>query len=237
MLNSKIKKKSIFFLFNVILLIIFLGFNLSNYVDPKNLLFILILMLITDFLLLLSIFSKKTFGEIFDLLTFLTNFSIFLMIIVTFVVFTSKVDGSSMEPTLKNHKRVYIYKIRNDVKVDNVVVYKDTFNDVFIVKRVVAIKDDIISVAYNEENKPYILINDVEYRNKYDERYYMDLKGKLYLAIKDEPYKVLEDEFLLLGDNEELSRDGRHIGISSYKYLIGKVIGDFKWIKIQDTNK
>lgn len=232
-------KKSLFSIFNFALVFLGIYFGVTNFLIRDQIVVILSLIFVTNILILI-IKSKKSFlRDFLDILTFLTNTLVFLLIINNFVLFTSKVDGSSMEPTIVEDERLYINKFLINVEIDDIVVYKS--NPDYIVKRVAGLAGDYIAVK-GESNGDfityYLYINNIKHQNSYGQFYEISIFDTLYDdKFFNEGYQLKENEIFLLGDNAPRSNDSRQMGILDYKYVVGKRIGKRKWIKIIDTNK
>lgn len=130
---------------------------------------------------------------------------------------TVTVDGVSMEPLLysgdsvKVKKNVYSEKLKiNDiVVVDN--IDNEYFQDVKLVKTVVAIEGDTISIRNN-----HLYINDVDMN-----------KTAVCITLKDntttDTYTLQKGEFYVLGENRGQSDDSSVFGIVNQDNLYGKV--------------
>ncbi|HHT55360.1 MAG TPA: signal peptidase I [Acholeplasma sp.] len=201
--------------------------NYTNFVNKNNVLLIYGLLL-SSFIALFFIKDKaKLRNEIIDFLTFIINTFVFLLTITTFFIMPARVDGKSMLPTYEDGDRVFVNMYNIKIERDNVVVYK--LDNELIIKRVVAVKGDIISIEKVEnENEYYLKINDEIYLNEYDQHYIMKANNKLYQQIVDNDNNELileEGQFILLGDNALNSSDSRNSGISTFDKMVGKVMG------------
>ena len=202
--------------------------NYTNFVNKNNVLLIYGL-LISSFITLFFIKDKaKLRNEIIDFITFIFNTFVFLLTITTFLIMPARVDGESMLPTYEHGDRVFVNMFNIKVEKDDVVVYK--LDNTLIIKRVVAGKDDIISIERVEDGDGYYLkINDEIYLNEYNQHYLLKPQNdfKLYQQIVDNNNQLIleEGEFILLGDNALNSSDSRRSGISTIDNIVGKVMG------------
>lgn len=202
--------------------------NYTNFVNKNNVLLIYGLLL-SSFIALFFIKDKaKLRNEIIDFLTFIINTFVFLLTITTFFIMPARVDGESMLPTYEDGDRVFVNMYNIKIERDNVVVYK--LDNELIIKRVVAVKGDIISIEKVEnENEYYLKINNEIYLNEYKQHYIMKANNgsKLYQQIVDNNNELIleEGEFILLGDNALNSSDSRNSGISTFDKMVGKVMG------------
>lgn len=154
------------------------------------------------------------------------NYSYILIITViilirTYIVTPIRVNGTSMYPTLKQNEIMILNKIGLKSGIDrfDIVVVKTDNNR--IIKRVIGLPGE--SVMY-EDGKLYI-------NGKYVEDSYSLSKTKDFdnIVLKD-------DEYFVLGDNREVSKDSRMIGPVKKEQILGKtrlVIFPFTKIRIE----
>ena len=154
------------------------------------------------------------------------NYSYILIITViilirTYIVTPIRVNGTSMYPALKQNEIMILNKIGLKSGIDrfDIVVVKTDNNR--IIKRVIGLPGE--SVMY-EEGKLYINGKCVE------DSYSLS-------STKDFDNIVLkEDEYFVLGDNREVSKDSRMIGPVKKEQILGKtrlVIFPFTKIRIE----
>ena len=132
------------------------------------------------------------------------------LLVINFGVMTSNV-GQSMEPTLASGDRVLtnrlIYKL-TDPKRGDLVVFKPNGNEKshYYIKRVVGLPGETIQII---DGFIYIdgevLVEDI----KFDK---ME-----YAGIAEDPIKLGNDEFFVLGDNRNASEDSRNAEIGMIK--------------------
>lgn len=154
------------------------------------------------------------------------NYSYVLIIIVillirTYIVTPIRVNGTSMYPTLKQNEIMILNKIGLKSGIDrfDIVVVKTDNNR--IIKRVIGLPGE--SVMY-EDGKLYI-------NGKYVEDSYSLSETKDFDNIV-----LKEDEYFVLGDNREVSKDSRIIGPVNKEQILGKtrlVIFPFTKIRIE----
>jgi signal peptidase I len=157
----------------------------------------------------------------------------------------TNVEGKSMESTLVDGERVLMYHFnympeRNDVVIVHITDrYLDTsgrqvntsseYDDqdqVYFVKRVVAVPGDTVTFEEIDQTETYhILINGVVYQNQYFQIYEVDNAGRLkMLSYLDQDNKLRENQYFAFGDNESFSYDSRNIGAIHKEDMIGKAI-------------
>lgn len=133
-----------------------------------------------------------------------------VVLIRTFLITPAAVSGSSMESTLNNHDLVIInklvYRIKPIERFDIVVVNNDKDND-RIIKRVIGLPNE--TVEY-KDNKLYINGKLIETKLSFE---YTD----------DFKVETKEDEYFVLGDNRDVSKDSRMLGSFNKKDIVGRV--------------
>ena len=133
-----------------------------------------------------------------------------VLLIRTFLITPAAVSGSSMESTLNNHDLVIInklvYRIKPIERFDIVVVNNDEDND-RIIKRVIGLPNETIEY---KDNKLYINGKLIETKLSFE---YTD----------DFKVETKEDEYFVLGDNRDVSKDSRMLGSFNKKDIVGRV--------------
>ena len=215
----------------ILMVIFFTMFNVSNIVTISRVSIIISGLVGSTILIMINhIKFTKVIKDISEIISFVLITVSIIMIITTYIVFSSIVKGSSMDPTLKNGQRLYISVFNYQVKIDDVIIYNEkTIND-YIVKRVVAKENDVLSTnkVISEDNNLIeyrLMINGIAYQNSNNEYYRLNQNDELYRLISETSYQLEKDEFIALGDNERRSADSRRFGIFNVDKLIGKVIG------------
>ena len=123
------------------------------------------------------------------------------------------VSGHSMDYTLHDRQGIWVNHLPwNNYHRGDIVVLR--VNGIRIVKRIVAVggdtvefKEDDLYINGKKVNEPYV--TDANYN-----------KGILAQKVKLE-----KDEFIVLGDNRDVSNDSRYFGVVQRKDIIGKVLG------------
>mgnify|MGYP003367157070 FL=1 len=146
--------------------------------------------------------------------------SIYLLIIVmvilirTFLITPVRVNGSSMDPTLKNGEIMILNKIKynnNDIKRFDIVVIK--MDKELLIKRVIGLPNEEVKYV---DNKLYI-------NNEYVEETF--LNEGVYttnFSLSDiNLEKIPENCYLVLGDNREVSLDSRTFGCFTKDKILG----------------
>ncbi len=138
---------------------------------------------------------------------------ILVHIMMNYIIRPIHVVGDSMSPTLKNGQYAiscaFIAKFLTIQRGDIVIAYDDKMFHEHVIKRVIAVPNDRI---YCEDDQVYINGEVI------DEPY---LKGDLVEVIRSlgesftEDFQEItlgEDEYWLMGDNRQVSKDSRDVG-------------------------
>ena len=114
----------------------------------------------------------------------------------------SRVDGQSMEPTLKNGQPVAYLRFGRDYKLGDIIAIKMTSGESYV-KRIAGMPGDIIEVK-----------DGALYRNgeQVTEDYIGNSVTKSQKGVVKYPYTVPEGSYWVLGDNREHSTDSRTCG-------------------------
>ena len=133
-----------------------------------------------------------------------------VVLIRTFLVTPAIVDGASMDDTLKDGQLVLINKLIyriDDIKRFDIVVVSNKEEKDKIIKRVIGMPKEKIEY---KNNKLYINDRLVETNIKFkDTEDFITTTGK--------------GEYLVLGDNRPVSKDGRVLGNFTKKEILGRV--------------
>ncbi|UXR70093.1 MULTISPECIES: signal peptidase I [unclassified Staphylococcus] len=161
-------------------------------------------------------------------------------LLYTFIIRPYNVQGDSMDPTLKDGDRLIVNKIGKTLgHLDNgnvIVFHADESAD--YVKRIIGkpgdhveYKNDQLYLNGKKVDEPYLAYN-------LKHKTYDEITGPLNsqdLQGSDGKYKIPKDKYLVLGDNREVSKDSRTIGLIDKDQIVGKVslrfwpVSDFKF--------
>lgn len=142
------------------------------------------------------------------------------LIITNFVASHTKVDGSSMESTLEDGDDIIVEKfsyLTKDPERYDIIVFHQSDTENYI-KRVIALPGERIQIT---EGKIYI-----------NDRAVFDAYGNTKMedgGIAEKPIKLGEDEYFVLGDNRNASKDSRDkaVGVIKREQIIGKA-----WLRV-----
>lgn len=152
-----------------------------------------------------------------------------VLLVRSFIVTPGLVNGSSMEPTLHNNELVLINKIGLNKGIDRYDIVVVKYENSTIIKRVIGLPYE--TVEYIDDT---LYIDGKEVNTKVDFEYTKDFK-----------LTAGKNEYIVLGDNRNISKDSRIIGPVKERDIIGKVdlvlfpfskFGKVKWGNIMIGN-
>ncbi len=169
--------------------------------------------------------------EIRDWIVAIAIAVILALLIRNFVFTLVKVQGASMQPTLKENDRLYVNRFFYSPQRGDVIIFKPASDpDRPYVKRVIATEGDTLYIDF-ETGDVYVNgeVIDEPYINNPTTRsgeYIMDLiaEGKYG---PDSPIVIEKDKVFVMGDNRNNSRDSREIGQIPEDEFIGGAVFRF----------
>lgn len=133
-----------------------------------------------------------------------------VLIIRTFIVTPAIVDGASMDYTLEDGQLVFInkfvYNIKDVERFDIVVLNNEEDND-RIIKRIIGLPNETI-----EYNNNQLYVNGKLVEQNYEVE-----------ATEDFTVVTKENEYFVLGDNRDVSKDSRMLGNFNKEDIVGRV--------------
>lgn len=148
---------------------------------------------------------------LYDLIFYAVLIFVCIYIIPNFVLQRTIVDGSSMADTLQNGEHLYVEKIsyRFDAldRFDIIVFYPyGRENEEYYVKRIIGLPGETVQIIDSE-----IYINGELLEEDYGKEEIED-PGRAA-----EPITLAEDEYFVLGDNRNISKDSRTYEVGNVK--------------------
>ncbi len=167
--------------------------------------------------------KKKRFNNLMELaVCFLIAF-VASYLIIHFVAQRTYVDGNSMYPTLKNKDNLIVEKLSyrfSEIERFDIVVFphydEERGGEVNYIKRVIGLPGETVQI---KDGEIYIngekLEEDYGYYSNAQLMYGFDAEKEIYIG---------EDEYFVLGDNRNNSKDSRKIGCISKDIIIGQAV-------------
>ncbi|MDF2944330.1 MAG: hypothetical protein K0S01_3188 [Herbinix sp.] len=150
-------------------------------------------------------------GFIYDLIFYAVLIFVCIYILPNFVIQRTIVDGSSMADTLLDGDHLYVEKLsyRFDAldRFDIIVFYPyGRENEEYYVKRIIGLPGETVQIKGSD-----IYINDEILEEHYGKEPIED-PGRA-----SEPITLGEDEFFVMGDNRNVSKDSRYEEVGNVK--------------------
>lgn len=171
---------------------------------------------------------NRVLKEILSTSIYLLVVLLLTYLVITFVGQRTRVNGSSMEPTLQNEDNLIVDKISyrfHDPERYDIIVFPFKYKPkTYYIKRIIGLPGETVMI--DAEGTIYI---DGEVL---DESYGKEVilnPGRAY-----EPITLAEDEYFVLGDNRNDSSDSRVEEVGNIKR--GDIIGR-AWMRIFPFNK
>ncbi len=161
---------------------------------------------------------KGALKEAFGFLCYLVLVLLLTFLVVEFVGQRTVVSGSSMEATLTDGDNLIVdklsYRFKEPERFDIVVFEYQKEENTFYIKRVIGLPGETVQIA--EDGTIYI--NGKELEESYGREVIKD--G----GIATELIQLKEDEYFVLGDNRNCSRDSRdhEVGPVKKSWMLGK---------------
>ncbi len=166
---------------------------------------------------------KGALKEAFGFLCYLVVVLLLTFLVVEFVGQRTVVSGSSMEETLTDGDNLIvdkiIYRFGEPRRFDIIVFEYQKEENTFYIKRVIGLPGETVQIA--EDGTIYI--NGEELEESYGRAIMKDA------GIAREPIQLKEDEYFVLGDNRNCSRDSRDSEVGPVKrdWILGKA-----WLRV-----
>ena len=125
----------------------------------------------------------------------------------------AKVDGNSMQPTLKDNDIILYYKSKKNIKRFDIIIFKRN-NNLFI-KRVIGLPGD--SIKYIDST---LYVND----NPIEEDFQKSITNDFNISDITSSDVIPNNKLFVLGDNRLFSTDGRSFGFIDINDVNGIMI-------------
>jgi len=158
--------------------------------------------------------------ELLSLIIYIGIVVLLCYFIINFVGTRSKVDGSSMEPTLSDNDNLWVDKLSytfGDPKRFDVIIFNYD-EDTTYVKRIIGLPGETVRIDQNGN----IYINEQLLKEDYGK----EVIHSTNLGRASQPVVLGEDEYFVLGDNRNNSSDSRwsDVGNVHRDDILGKVV-------------
>jgi signal peptidase I len=184
----------------------------------------------SDFLALAWLFCylhkhmiKNFFIFLFELIKIVVISLVIIVPIRYFLIQPFYVKGASMEPNFFDHEYLIIDEISyrfNEPKRGDIVVFKYPKDPrEYFIKRLIGLPGETIQIkdgeviVYNEENIQGMILNETYLQP--DLKTYSNTDDKIVLG---------EEDYYMLGDNRNSSKDSRSFGPVNKSFITGKVL-------------
>ena len=158
--------------------------------------------------------------ELLSLIVYVGVVILICFLIITFVGQRTTVHGTSMYPTLENGDNIWIDKLKyhfTDPKRFDIIVFPYQGDNVYYIKRVIGLPGEKVYI----DDAGNIFING----EKLDEDYGYEVIRENGLAAEE--ITLGDDEYFVLGDNRNVSRDSRSADVGNIKKA--DIIGQAKY--------
>lgn len=167
--------------------------------------------------------KKNVLKEILDISIYILGVLLVAYLVVHFIGQRTEVIGPSMEYTLMDGDNLIVDKISyrlNDPERFDIVVFPYRYDrKTYYIKRIIGLPGETVQILEDGT----ILINGEKLTEYYGKEVILDAGRAI------EPVTLSDDEYFVMGDNRNNSRDSRYEDVGNIKKseFIGKV-----WIKI-----
>ncbi len=166
--------------------------------------------------------AKNFFLYLFELIKIVVISLVIIIPIRYYLIQPFYVKGASMEPTFYDHEYLIVdeisYRFR-DPQRGEIIVFKYPKNpQEYFIKRIIGLPGEAIKIKdgkiiiYNSEHSEGVIL-DEDYLNE---------NVHTYSANEDMIF-LEDDEYFVLGDNRNSSKDSRSFGPVDSSFIIGKV--------------
>lgn len=173
---------------------------------------------------------KSVRREMISTLLYLLGVLCLTWFIITFVGQRTVVDGSSMEPTLSDEEHLIVDKITyrfSDPKRFDIIVFPFQYQEgTYYIKRIIGLPGETVQI--DEQGRIYIN------GEVLSEGYGREVIRPEYRGIAAEPITLGADEYFVMGDNRNNSKDSRTevVGNVHRKDIVGRA-----WLRIYPFSK
>ena len=165
---------------------------------------------------------NKVMKEMISTLLYLLAVLCLTWLVIHFVGQRTEVEGASMETTLSDGDNLIVdkisYRFRDPQRFDIIVFPFQYKENTYYIKRIIGLPGETVQI--DEQGNIYIN------GEKLEESYGREIIRPENIGIAAEPIVLGEDEYFVMGDNRNNSKDSRspQIGQVDEREIVGKVI-------------
>lgn len=166
---------------------------------------------------------KNFFVFVFELIKIVVISLVIIIPIRYFLIQPFYVKGASMEPNFYDHEYLIIdeitYRFNNPERGDIIVFRYPRNPQEYFIKRLIGLPGEEVQI---KDGSVFIYNNESPDGRKIDEAYLPN--GTKTYGLSEEKVVLDEDEFFVLGDNRNSSKDSRSFGPVNRSYVTGRVL-------------
>lgn len=165
---------------------------------------------------------KNFFSYIFELIKIVAISLAIIIPVRYYLIQPFYVKGASMEPNFYDHEYLIINEISyrlNEPQRGDIVVFKYPKNpQEYFIKRIIGLPGERVQIKDGEVR----IFNDTYPDGLILEEVYLEEETKTY-SMNEEIISLGEEEYYVLGDNRNSSKDSRSFGPVDRSFIVGKV--------------
>lgn len=166
--------------------------------------------------------KKNTFREVLSWILYIVLIIVLTYFITTFIGQRTRVEGRSMENTLFDGDNLIVdkisYRFKNPERFDVIIFPYRYEKNVYYIKRIIGMPGETVQIKDG-----YVYVDGEKLEENFGK------EKMLESGIAGDPIQLGQDEYFVLGDNRNHSKDSRseQVGVLNKEELVGKA-----WIRI-----